>query len=89
DRYVPEIHLSALTLKSRICSDEELRAADCVVILTNHSYIDYEQVIEKASLVIDTRNATGHLPPAAHIWRFRRPTGSEEPDSQQKREGAA
>jgi UDP-N-acetyl-D-glucosamine dehydrogenase len=38
-------------------SDEEIKAADCVVIVTNHSNIDYRRVLHLAPLVVDTRNA--------------------------------
>ena len=38
-------------------NDEEISAADCVVIVTDHSGIDYARVIELAPLVVDTRNA--------------------------------
>jgi len=38
-------------------SDEEIRASDCVIIVTDHSQIDYQRVVSLASLVIDTRNA--------------------------------
>ena len=44
-------------LSSVDLSDEEIGAADCVVIVTNHSQIDYARVIELAPLVVDTRNA--------------------------------
>ena len=37
---------------------EELRKADAVVIVTDHSQIDYQQIVDDAILVIDTRNAT-------------------------------
>src|SRR5687767_8691445 len=37
--------------------DQEISAADCVVIVTDHSGIDYARVIELAPLVVDTRNA--------------------------------
>jgi hypothetical protein len=37
--------------------DQEISAADCVVIVTDHSGIDYARVIELAALVVDTRNA--------------------------------
>ena len=37
--------------------DEEIHAADCIVIVTNHTQIDYGRVTELASLVVDTRNA--------------------------------
>jgi UDP-N-acetyl-D-glucosamine dehydrogenase len=32
---------------------------DCVVIVTAHSAIDYEQLVDRAQLVVDLRNATG------------------------------
>jgi UDP-N-acetyl-D-glucosamine dehydrogenase len=44
-------------LSSVDLSDDEIRAADCVVIVTNHSKIDYRRVTELAPLVVDTRNA--------------------------------
>jgi len=44
-------------LNSIDLSDEEIKSADCVVIVTNHSNIDYRRVIDLAPLVIDTRNA--------------------------------
>lgn len=47
------IHLESLEL-----SDETLGAADCVLILTDHSAVDYQRVVDQARLVVDTRNAT-------------------------------
>jgi UDP-N-acetyl-D-glucosamine dehydrogenase len=38
-------------------TDEELKAADCVIIVTDHSDIDYGRVCSLAPLVVDTRNA--------------------------------
>ena len=32
---------------------------DCVVIVTAHTAIDYEDLVERAQLVVDLRNATG------------------------------
>jgi len=40
---------------------ENLAAADCVLIITNHSNIDYQLIVDEASLVVDTRNACGGL----------------------------
>ena len=31
---------------------------DCVVIVTDHSGVDYGQVVEEAEVVVDLRNAT-------------------------------
>ncbi len=42
-------------------TEEELGSADCVVITTDHSAVDYARVVRIARLVVDTRNAThGH-----------------------------
>jgi UDP-N-acetyl-D-glucosamine dehydrogenase len=40
---------------------EILAQADCVVIITGHSNIDYDQVVRQARLVIDTVNATRRI----------------------------
>jgi UDP-N-acetyl-D-glucosamine dehydrogenase len=37
----------------------EPAAYDCVVIVTDHSEIDYGQLVDDASLIVDLRNATG------------------------------
>ncbi|HTU80632.1 MAG TPA: nucleotide sugar dehydrogenase [Candidatus Acidoferrales bacterium] len=39
-------------------SKEMLERSDCVLILTDHSAVDYEKVVQWARLVVDTRNAT-------------------------------
>jgi UDP-N-acetyl-D-glucosamine dehydrogenase len=44
-------------LKSIELTDAELKSADCVVIVTDHSEIDYARVLELTSLIVDTRNA--------------------------------
>jgi UDP-N-acetyl-D-glucosamine dehydrogenase len=54
DPYVPELHEANLT-----SVDLDPAAHDCVVIVTAHSNVDYADVIEKAHVVVDLRNATG------------------------------
>lgn len=44
-------------LSSVELTDEELSAADCVVIVTDHSPVDYRRVTRFSSLIVDTRNA--------------------------------
>ncbi len=44
-------------LNSVPLTDEELQAADCVIIVTDHSEIDYKRVCSLAPLIVDTRNA--------------------------------
>ncbi len=64
DPFVAEIRFddahteaSGEPLTSSPFTDEELRAADCIVIVTDHTDIDYQRVCSLAPLVVDTRNA--------------------------------
>lgn len=61
DPYIPVIEPhggSTVHLENTDLTDEALASADCVLILTDHSAIDYERVAEKTALIVDTRNAT-------------------------------
>jgi len=42
-------------------SDDVLSNADCVVFTTNHSCFDVDHIVEKAQLVVDTRNAVKYV----------------------------
>jgi UDP-N-acetyl-D-glucosamine dehydrogenase len=44
-------------LKSEALTAEALAGADCVVVLTEHSSVDYEMVARSSPLIVDTRNA--------------------------------
>jgi UDP-N-acetyl-D-glucosamine dehydrogenase len=64
DPFVPEVTFDhAYTigdgepLYSQELTDGLIREADCVIICTEHSGIDYHRVCENARLVVDTRNA--------------------------------
>ena len=58
DPYVPEITLPnpGAKLQSVPLTDEALASADCVIIATDHSAIDYRLVADQAPLIVDTRN---------------------------------
>ncbi|RPJ19541.1 MAG: nucleotide sugar dehydrogenase [Planctomycetaceae bacterium] len=58
DSYVPALEVEGQSVQSCSLDDETVKAADCVLIVTDHSYIDYTRVVELAAAVIDTRNAT-------------------------------
>jgi UDP-N-acetyl-D-glucosamine dehydrogenase len=56
------IHVLGIAYKKDIDDVRESPAldiakADCVVIVTNHSDFDYRALVEKAKLIVDTRNA--------------------------------
>jgi len=61
DPSVPELrkgHGFNEQMRSVDLSADQLSQCDAVLILTDHSGVDYRWVVEHAQLVIDTRNAT-------------------------------
>jgi UDP-N-acetyl-D-glucosamine dehydrogenase len=56
DPYVPDFPVCHQVLHSVALTDEEIAAADVVLVLTGHSNVDYAAVAESAQLVFDTRN---------------------------------
>ena len=64
DSHVAEARVAGVTLRSLPHLDANVvRSADCVVILTDHSSVDYTMVEENAQLIVDTRNAIKHKGP--------------------------
>ena len=57
DPYVAEVHEENVVLTGETNLDAALSSADCVVIATDHSEYDWNMVVEKAALLVDTRNA--------------------------------
>jgi UDP-N-acetyl-D-glucosamine dehydrogenase len=44
---------------------------DCVVIVTAHSAIDYDELVDRAEIVVDLRNATGRNgTDSAKVWKL-------------------
>jgi UDP-N-acetyl-D-glucosamine dehydrogenase len=56
DPFVPSIRLDGTSLCA-LAVDSSVEAADCVVIITDHTDFDYERIYDKAKLIVDTRNA--------------------------------
>ena len=68
DPHVPELPEHGLASQEL---DGSLANADCVAIVTAHSGIDYEQIAERARLVVDFRNATGQNGSAnGRVWKL-------------------
>ena len=55
DPHVPVLHLEGLELAA--VPEDAAAAADCVVIVTDHSSFDYRALVERAALIVDSRNA--------------------------------
>jgi len=58
DEYVPSLRLWDRTWYSQPLSGGLLQAADCVVIVTDHSYYDIPWIVDEARCIVDTRNVT-------------------------------
>src|SRR5512147_263154 len=60
DPYIPHIHHEVDGWHMDSVQDlmAEVKAADAVVIITNHKVYDYRAIVESAAFVFDSRNAT-------------------------------
>jgi UDP-N-acetyl-D-glucosamine dehydrogenase len=68
DPHVPRVQEHAVDLSS---AAYEPAGYDCVVVVTDHSALDYEQLVDEARLVVDLRNATGAKGAAAeHVYKL-------------------
>ncbi len=86
DPYIPEISVSAgygngnsyasgrqrtITLTSRDLTAETLEDADIIVIVTDHSCVDYEFVVDSGRPILDCRNATKAANVAkGNVWKL-------------------
>ncbi len=64
DPFVPEVHFdhsytigAGDPLFNSDLTDDLIKSADCAIICTEHTQVDYPRVLELAPLVVDTRNA--------------------------------
>jgi len=58
DDYVPSLKLEDQVMYSQPLSSGLLQAADCVVIVADHSYYDIPWIVSEARCIVDTRNIT-------------------------------
>jgi UDP-N-acetyl-D-glucosamine dehydrogenase len=59
DPHVPVLKVDGFDLKA--APESAASDADCVVIVTDHSAFDYKGLLDRAALIVDTRNALkGH-----------------------------
>jgi UDP-N-acetyl-D-glucosamine dehydrogenase len=71
DPYVPSVAVEGAPLKAIDLTDERVRSADCVLVLTDHPDFDYRRIVELAPLIVDTRSATLGIPaPAGRVVRL-------------------
>lgn len=56
DPHVSDCELCGRSERSIPLTPANIKRADCIVLLTNHSSVNYEQVLKHAQLIVDTRN---------------------------------
>ena len=61
DSFVSELAEEDLLLSSVALTDQALTEADVVVIVTDHTDVDYARVLERAAVVVDARHVTAAL----------------------------
>ena len=60
DPYIPSFSHEGWRMESVQDLVGEVKKADCVLIITNHSVYNYAEILENAQLIVDTRNALGN-----------------------------
>ena len=63
--------LAGRDLTSVPLTPQALEHADCVVIVTDHRVFDYKAIVERAKLIVDTRNAIKG--PHGHVFKLGAP----------------
>ena len=61
DPFVPDLTEEGTALSSVPLVDQALTEADVVVIVTDHTDVDYARVLERAAVVVDARHVTAAL----------------------------
>lgn len=65
DPHVPSLpamrHYDLPAMESQDLTPEFLQSCDAVLIATDHTAFDYEQIVKHSPLIIDTRNATANI----------------------------
>jgi UDP-N-acetyl-D-glucosamine dehydrogenase len=61
DPYVAEFSDDGASLRTTALTPEAVRGADCVMIVTDHSGLDYAMVAREARALVDTRHVIADL----------------------------
>ncbi|WP_338119941.1 nucleotide sugar dehydrogenase [Paenibacillus thalictri] len=70
DPYVPSLLVKEERMIGVELSEAALQRADCVLILTDHSCIPMQQIMDHARLIYDTRNVTKGMKGKAKVIRL-------------------
>ena len=70
DPYFPYLKIHKINLKNSKLNKDVLGRSDCVVIVTDHSNIDYKFIVKNTGLIVDTRNALKGMTGKARIAKL-------------------
>ncbi|MCX5686469.1 MAG: nucleotide sugar dehydrogenase [Candidatus Omnitrophica bacterium] len=70
DPYLPYLKIHSINLKGLEFNKNAFRDSDCVVIVTDHSNVDYDFIVKNSKLVIDTRNVLKNVKARKNIIRL-------------------
>ncbi|WP_308633957.1 nucleotide sugar dehydrogenase [Paenibacillus silvisoli] len=67
DPYVTELRIAGTALARTPLTTRNVKRKDCLLILTDHSSIRYDELAKHAKLIVDTRNATESVKDKSNI----------------------
>ncbi|MFA6321569.1 MAG: nucleotide sugar dehydrogenase [Candidatus Omnitrophota bacterium] len=70
DPYLPYLKIENINLKSLPFDKNSFKDSDCVVIVTDHSNVDYKFIADNSPLVVDTRNILKDIKDKSNIVRL-------------------
>lgn len=69
DPFVPKFKTDGTILHSTQLTAEQLQEQDAVIIMTDHSNIDYDLIVDNSKLILDSRNALAGYKNRSNIFR--------------------
>jgi UDP-N-acetyl-D-glucosamine dehydrogenase len=70
DPYLPYLKINGINLKGLKFNKDAFKDSDCVVIVTDHSKVDYKFVVDNSDLIVDTRNVLKGIKSKQNILRI-------------------
>lgn len=70
DPYLPYLKIGGINLKCVRFDKNTFKDSDCVVIVTDHSNVDYDFIRKNSSLIVDTRNVYRDIKNRSNIVRL-------------------
>ena len=70
DPLLPYLKIGKINLKSLDFDKNAFKDSDCVVVVTNHSNVDYKFIADNSKLVVDTRNVFKDMKDRSNIVRL-------------------